>query len=60
MSVRQQQQKDGRVIYFLADDLGQIWLGGWFDRSVAEDRLQQAEACNWSAEQMDCSVDVAL
>jgi hypothetical protein len=41
MSVRQQQQKDGRVIYFLADDLGQIWLGGWFDRSVAEDRLQQ-------------------
>jgi hypothetical protein len=41
MTVRQQQQKDGRVIYFLADDLGQIWLGGWFDRSVAEDRLQK-------------------
>lgn len=50
----------GLPVYYLADDLGLVWLGGWWDLATARNRLQQAESCDWVPEQMDCSVDVAL
>jgi hypothetical protein len=53
-------QFQGRPLYFLADDLGQVWLGGWRSREVAQLRLEQAEACDWDADQIDCSVDLQM
>lgn len=51
-------EADGRKIYFLADDFGQVWLGGWFSLETAEERLRQAQECGWTPEEMDCSVEV--
>ena len=53
-------QHEGKPLYFLADGMGQVWLGGWWSREVAEDRLAQAEACDWEPNGMDCAVDVEM
>lgn len=51
---------NNRTVYFLADDMGHVWLGGWYSKETAEERLEQAEACDWDADRVDCSVDVQL
>lgn len=51
---------DGRPVYFLADSMGLVWLGGWYSKETAEERLEQAKASGWDADQVDCSVDVQL
>ncbi len=40
--------------------MGEVWLGGWRNRKIAQQRLRQAEACDWTSEQMDCDVDVDM
>lgn len=50
---------DDRPIYFLADDLGQIWHGGWYSRDIAiraaEDQIER----DWDGEGLP-PVDVKL
>lgn len=50
----------GSPLYFLADDMGQVWLGGWRSEEVAQERFEQAEECNWDSDCMDCEVDVEM
>lgn len=48
-------------LYFLADDMGAVWLGGWRLLEDAERALEAAEACNWCPEEMGLwAVDVPL
>lgn len=53
-------EHQGQPLYFIADDQGQPWLGGWRSKQVAEERYNQGEACDWDADQIDCSVDVEI
>lgn len=50
----------GEPLFFLANEFGEVWLGGWRSRAVAEARLEQAEECDWDSSAMDCSVDIAM
>jgi len=58
--IRYVEATSGHKVYFLADDQGEIWLGGWLKMETAEERLRQAEDCDWDPDQMNCSIDVNM
>lgn len=41
----------GQPLFFLADDMGMPWAGGWRSEEAAEQALEAAEACDWDASQ---------
>jgi len=50
----------GSPLYFLADDMGMVWMGGWRSEEVANERLEQAESCDWDSDCMNCEVEIEM